>query len=400
MQLQRTFKQLLKEVGLPTIGYFLALFSAALLLVYRLKYLVPGFSPAEKTAILASRSIKVMLSDPLNLPHKVMRYIVAKLAHHGFIAMRGVSVIIALSVIVLFFYSVRRWFGFRIAVITTVLLTVSSWFLSVGRLATPDIISLSLISIVAIASWLPNHKHTNLAVGLGVAMVTWLLYIPGMLWFLLAGLIWRRKKIFALIKDQKPLSIISVIILLMVVAPLVIGVLTDMTLLRTYLLIPADPLQALNNIPKNLALIPVHLFVRGDGNPLQFVGRLPMLDFMTSILILLGIYNTWQNERRLDRLKFLFGGIVVLCLLISLESGFPIAALIPFLYLLAASGVSYLNNQWFKVFPVNPIARGIAVSLAVIAVASVSFYHINYYFVAWPQVPATKQIYSRSPIKP
>ena len=400
MQLQKTFRQILKDVGLPTVGYFFGLLTTALLLVYRLKYLVPGFSPFEKSAVIASRSIKVMLENPLYLPHKVMQYIVAKLAHHGFIAMRGVSVIVALAVVALFFYSVRKWFGFRIAVITTILLTVSSWFLSVSRLASPDIMTLSLIAIVAIASWLPHHKHTNIAVGLGAAMVTWLLYIPGMIWFLLIGLIWRRKKVIALVKDQKPLSIIAVMILVIIIAPLVIGLATDMTLLKSYLLIPAEPLQALLHVPKNMLLIPVHIFIRGEGNPLYQVGNLPLLDFMTTILVLLGIFNTVQNERRLDRLKFLFGGIVVISLMISLQSGFPMVALIPFIYLLAASGVSYLNNQWFKVFPLNPIAKGIAVSLASVAIAAVGFYHLNYYFVAWPQVPTTKQIYSEQPIKP
>jgi hypothetical protein len=127
---------------------------------------------------------------------------------------------------------------------------------------------------------------------------------------------------------------------------------------------------------------------------------MPILDIFTSVMVVLGIYNFYVNERKLDRVRFLLGTISLACILIALGGSVGIEILIPFVYLLAASGIAYLMNQWFVIFPSNPIARFSAWIMIILIVSTAAFYNLKSYFVAWANAPATKSYYSIQPTKP
>ena len=127
---------------------------------------------------------------------------------------------------------------------------------------------------------------------------------------------------------------------------------------------------------------------------------MPILDIFTSVMVVLGIYNFYVNERKLDRVRFLVGTISLACILIALGGSVGIEILIPFVYLLAASGIAYLMNQWFVVFPSNPIARFSAWTMIILIVSTAAFYNLQSYFVAWAKAPVTKAYYSIQPTKP
>jgi hypothetical protein len=109
-------------------------------------------------------------------------------------------------------------------------------------------------------------------------------------------------------------------------------------------------------------------------------------------LVAFGVY--WYFFlRRLDRTKLLLGGLVGGAILSALSiDALPI--LLPFIYLLAGAGMTLLLQQWFTVFPRNPLARNIGVGLIAVLLAFVGYYHMHRYFVAWPHTPETKQAYS------
>ena len=109
MKFKKTARQYLGEMWAPTLGFIFASLALFGVYIYRITDLVPGFSVIEKVSIASASSARIIMNDPLNAPHKVLQYILTRIDHTGFIAMRGVSIVIAIGLVALFFYIIRRW---------------------------------------------------------------------------------------------------------------------------------------------------------------------------------------------------------------------------------------------------------------------------------------------------
>lgn len=398
MKFKKTARQLLREIWVPAFGAVCALLALFALYIYRITDLLPGFSVSEKLTIAGARSARVIMDNPLYAPHKVMQYFFTRLDHTGFIAMRGVSILIGIAIVALFFYTVRRWFSFRVAVLTTILFATSSWMLHITRLATPDVMMLSIMAAIAYGAWLPRTKKHKTAVALGFALVVWLLYIPGLVWFVVIGGFWQRKAIVQLLRNEKAVFTVIIIGLLAVLGPLLFALYHEPQLLKTYLGLSNSPFAQLVGIPKRLLLIPVKLALyNSPPNPVYGIGRLPLLDIFTVVMAVLGAYSYYVNDRLLDRTKLLFGGIILASGLYALNGAVGIQILLPFVFLLVAGGIAFMLQQWFKVFPNNPFAAVLASILIVAAIVTVFSYSVNSYFVAWPSIPVTRAAFDQKP---
>ncbi len=401
MKFKKTARQVFGEMWLPTFATICSLLALLVVYMYGIKRMLPGFSMSEKMTIASAKSVRLIMENPLYAPHKILQYVMAKIDHTGFIAMRGVSVVIGIAIVALFFYVVRRWFSFRVAVITTILFATSSWMLNVTRLATNDIMVLSIIAAVAYGAWLPKTKKHRTAVALGFTLLVWLLYTPGLIWFVIFGSIWQRKAVIRLMKSERATFAIIIIGLLAVLGPLFYALFHDPQLLKTYVGLSSSPLSQFVGIPKRLLLIPVKLvFYNSPISPVHGINKLPLLDIFAVAMAILGAYNYYVNDRLLDRSKLLLGGILLSCGLYALNGQVGIQILLPFVYLLVAGGIAFMLQQWFKVFPSNPFAKVLATSLLTLALVSVCFYHANRYFVAWPSMPATRAVFDQKPTHP
>lgn len=383
----------------PLAGYsvsFLALFA---LLVFRITNLVPGFSPSEQLSIINSRSLQDIFNNPLFAPHSFLQYLGLKSGHFGFLAMRLPTVLTAIGCAALFFYVCSRWFNFRVGVIATVLFVTNSWFLHVARVATPEVSMLGLLAPLAYSIWLPNHKRPLPALGLGAAVLVLMLYIPGFIWFALLGLIWQRKMLLKVWRESKVPSILALCACLVVLTPLLVRLTTSGSLLKLYFGLPIDIMSALKALPKNLLLIPYRLALVGPLNAESNLGRLPLLDFFAAIIGTIGAYS-YATHLKLRRSQLLLAALVLGSLLVAWQGTVSITILLPFIYLLVAGGINFMIEQWFTVFPYNPFARNLAIILITSAIIVVGFFHINRYFIAWPQAPATKATYYFQPQKP
>ena len=90
-------------------------------------------------------------------------------------------------------------------------------------------------------------------------------------------------------------------------------------------------------------------------------------------------------------------GFLVLLLAISIEaSPLGYAILIPFIYIFAATGVVTLLTQWYQIFPKNPVARAVGIVPMVLVLLVVMSYHLNRYFIAWPNTPETQIAFSEN----
>ena len=362
------------------------------LLVFKLGNLVPGFSSSEIATMQGSSNLSAIISNPINAPYKFINLVLTHFHYASPFAMRGVSVLFAGFTIALFYYVLSRWHTARIALLGTILFTTSSVFLHYARLAEPAVTGMLLISALAYGSWLHDTKKPRLSLTIGVILAVVLLYIPGIIWFFIVGCIWQRKLLVKYFKQSPIVGSFLILLGMVLLAPLGYGLYTNPSLIKPLVGLPIHTIPSIFDYLRNLLNVFAELFVRGPANPVIWRGRLPLLDIFTITMCLLGIFVSF-TKRQLDRKRMLIGSLVGGILLVSLGGSVSVTILLPFIYILATSGITLMLQQWFTVYPRNPIARTLGASILTIAVLMTSFYHINSYFIAWPNAPETKQAF-------
>lgn len=367
-----------------------------LLLTFRLGTITPGFTEAELQQRAHTATTTSIVSNPLHLHQKVGQFILQKLDHKGPAAMRAPSVLMGLTAIVCMYIVLKNWYTTRVAVLGAFLFATSSWQLHFSRLATPEINFLMPLLLLVGSVWMHRDKFMMFAPVLTLISGILMLYTPGMIWFVFLIFIWRRrlvKRVFKRLSAAQQVG--TVLVSVLALAPLVWAFALDTGLITSWLGFPETwprPLAYLSN----LVSIPRELFIRGAADPVYSIGHLPLLDVFTSCMVLLGIF-VFYFKLGLDRTRLLFGAGAISILLVALDGPVAITLLLPIVYILASGGIALLLQQWFTVFPRNPVARALGVVLISSTVLLSAGYHLSHYFVAWPNVPDTKASFSHQP---
>jgi hypothetical protein len=379
----------------PSLLSLLALLIIGALLSYRLGTLVPGLSRGEIAARIDSNSLHHILRNPFNAPYKLLVYTLIRLDHHGALALRSVAALYGVASLWLFYYILRRWQSGRIAVLGTLLFATSSWFLFTARMGTPQVLLFGLLFMVAAGLWLRRTHHRALALYICVAAIAVSLYVPGFVWFALAGIAWRRQVIRDELRHITWWRLtLGALLLLAWLAPLGYGILRQPNLLLTVAGLPSH-VPSLRSLGHNALNIPLLLFFRAPPlDATTWVGRLPILDVFDSAMFALGVY-AYARHWRLDRAGLLFGILLLGILLVTAGGPVSISILIPFVYLVVAGGITYMVYEWFSIFPLNPFARSVGVGLMFLAIVASSSFQLSRYFIAWPHSSATKAAFTR-----
>jgi hypothetical protein len=364
------------------------------LLSFRLGALTPGLSEAEINYRAYTSQAGNITSELVYAPHAFVQNALQQISITNRALLRAASIGFALLSVVSVFALLRLWHAPKLAILGTVLYLTSSWFLHTARVATPDILFTLLPVLLLIWTWLLRSRRRELALFLVVIACGILLYIPGMAWFIVTGIIWQAGRIAKELRTvSAPYIISSIVMGLLFILPAGLVIYQNNGLLWTFMGLP-ETLPPISTIAKNIMSIPLMLFLRGPSDSAMWLGRLPLLDLFSAAFLILGVY-TYSLRLNLDRSRFLFAGSILGAILFSLDGPVTIAIILPFIYIFIAGGLAFMLNQWFAVFPRNPFARNIGGSLLTIAVLMSIFYHINHYFIAWPNTPETKQVYSQ-----
>lgn len=391
------------------VGLFTLLGVGALILVltYQLATLVGGVSATEQSigVVITSQALspEYILRNPLQLPYLLAAYALQISPFMSAFALRLISVLFALAGAAGFFYVLRKWYSMRIALVGTALFVNSSWFLHTGRFADPAasylLVPLLIAAVVALQAKARARWVLMAATILGLSM----LYVPGLIWFLLPALLLQRRVIIGSLRLQPVwfrviLGIVSAILLSPLVATLVWPITGQTTALHNILGLLGLP----TDVPSIGAFFSTagrtisDIFFYSKAGPVYGPGHLPWLDACTGILIAVGIVQ-FVRHIRLDRTKMFFiVGVIGLALI---ATGGPVSAvlLLPFLYLIAVEGLKWLLDLWLSVFPRNPVARGFGVTLAVVLVCAVGTYQLQKYFLAWGHAPETRAVFNKTP---
>jgi hypothetical protein len=363
------------------------------LLWFGLGDMLPVLSQHEAAQAAASSSVRKIMDNPLGLPHKVLQFGMQQLLD-GPAAVRSASALVGLFTIGCFYYVLRNWYTRRVALLGTLIFSTSSWFLHMARLGTDSSVYLLLFGAVASALWLQRSRGSTPAVLASGAMVISLLYIPGMIWFVVPLLLWQFSRISEALEGQHA-SVLTILSLLILIAlsPIAWAIYQQPDLIKTYFGLP----QALPEpliVAKNLVHVPLQLFIRGPNTPEISLGRLPLLNLFTSVMFAIGAYVYVRNHR-LDRVGFVLFVFIFGSLLASLGGPVSLAIMLPFVYLVAVGGIASMLQQWFTVFPLNPVARTAGTILMTSVVLLAAYHNFSHYFIAWPNTPATKKVFTQ-----
>lgn len=379
------------------LGYSLVVAFVITVLWWQLGTLVPGLSAPEVLARGSADSIRKIIENPLFLPHKLVQFAFIQLGHPGAFWMRSASALFGVLILVIFFDIIRSWYSQRIALMSTFLLLTSAWFLHFARLGTPQVLFACSIGLLWVGMKLRSHSAPRIRTILAsILIVGASLYIPGLAWLIIPLLVWQRKlvaKEFS--KIPKVLAAFTMVAIIVGIAPLLYGLLRHPELIRDWLMIPHH--LAISGWWSNLWHLPFWLTLRGPQMPVYWLGRVPLLDSFSLVMFVLGIF-VLSRYRQLDRVRAIVG-IIALALVLAVFAG-PVALTIalPLIFIVVAAGVALLLQQWFTIFPRNPLARTVGVLMICFVIGLAGYYNLRSYFVAWPRATPTKQAFPREQV--
>ncbi len=365
--------------------------------MYLLQLAWPGkLSPSELAAADTNSHISNILHNPLNGLYKLLDFIWLKLPMHHTVTARLASICLALVAAVVFYLLAKRWHGRVSAAYAVVLFATSTWLLHVGRLGDGQImLVLTPLALLYLASWLNTTEHHNRAILLftGVAGVS--LFTPGGIWFVAAVTILLAKVLSSHFKQAKAgATTASIAILAICLTAIAYPLVQHTGLIRPWLGAPNDfasPLTMLKQWAGSLS----YLVARGPDLSGNWLAHTPVLDVASTALLAFGIFLYRKHLKNL-RTQLLLVFFVIASILVALNGAVALGFIIGTAYLVVTTGLAYFQHQWFKTFPLNPIARGLAGALMVLLIATIVIFHTQRYFVAWQRSPATQAIFQES----
>jgi hypothetical protein len=213
------------------------------------------------------------------------------------------------------------------------------------------------------------------------------MYVPGMVWLVIIGVIVRRRNIFEAwqASASKLVRVSSVVLSVAALAPLVYGLARSPSLIKQWLGLVSTPdssIPSLADIGANLASVPLSLFYKSNFDAVHWLSDLPLLSSFEIVMFLLGLYF-YLTHLKASRTRLIVVLAAVSWLLVGIMGQNAISLIVPVIYLVVAAGIAYILHLWLKVFPNNPIARSIGIAVITLAILLTSIYQTRSYFVAW-----------------
>ncbi|HVI69175.1 MAG TPA: glycosyltransferase family 39 protein [Magnetospirillaceae bacterium] len=333
----------------------------ALLLTLYPNNLPPGLSSAEQQSIIDSHGLSFTqlpsAAQVVNLPFHALQKVTVDFLGVTPFGVRLPSLFFGALTILCLSFVIKRWFKINVAIVATMIIITSTWFLSLARLGTPDImIPFWTSCLILCATYVSQQtKHWQIWKGLFGVSAALALYTPYMAYLFAATLIAAiaQPHLRYLIRQSSKVGLtIGTFFFLLLLVPLGWGVYKDPTLLREILAIPAtipeplqfgrDILQALSNL-----LYPFNLSARETITPL--------LNIATATLVVIGGFRLLSDFHSVRAYVLL----IWMALLVPIIGFAPQNLTVLFVpaMLVMTIGLNLIVRYWYKLFPINPYAR-------------------------------------------
>lgn len=339
------------------IGYGLIAIGLIAILVFSGLFLPGGISNHEMESVINSNSISFSNLGSLavtNLPYHIIQHISIALFGLSVISIKLPSIIFAFFTAIGLVLLLRHWFKPSIGVLASLIAITTSQFLFIAQDGTPAVLYLfwsvwlilfaSLISrqqkfviyykiaffiMAALSLYTPLSFYTLIAIIIALAIHPHLRYIVRHL--------------------SLPRIAISVVIGLVLLAPLVYSLIKTPSLTLTLLGIPTQWPDFITNFSQ----LGTQYF--GINTPIGTTIMTPFFGLGSMLLVGLGIYQIIR-DRVTAKSYLIILWTVCLIPVIVFNPNFTAITFLP-LVLLMASGLNLLLSHWYELFPRNPYAR-------------------------------------------
>ncbi len=385
----RKFKKFAAQYGVATLTVLVTLLIVGLIVLPKLGGLVPTAS--EQAKVIGVNSREQLLENIAFFPQKIVQVGLHKLDEGNVTLLRASSVLIVAVSLLALFSVLSKWHTKRVAFLSCFLFITSSYVLHDARSANQEVAYLAAIPfLLLIGTWLKSKRNVK-KLPIAALLVALLLYSPGV-WLLVgvSAVVFRKRLVLAWRFVGARLQIATIVMFSAPLLPLLYAVFkypNQVVALAGY----SSDLTLLQ-FCKNLASIPVDVFINGPNTPSTWVVGTPILDIFTATMFLLGFVAYIRGHHPL-RMRLLVGYLVLSSLLVALGVA-TLGLILPVIYIFAANGIANMLQSWFVVFPRNPIARNIGLVIIIAAVILTARYHVIRYYDAWPSIEATQSALS------
>ena len=368
-------------------------------LAYRINELLPGPSPSEISQGLAiTQDSTTILEQGVYLPYNLLQTISIGVFGESTLALRLPSVVFGFLILVMMYLLIHIWHREKIAIISIIFLATSSWFLTFARSGTPYIyVAFSIVLIFLSGTLLRHGSNRKRALLFSALVLPLTLYSPYMVYILALYVFLYRAELTATIQgmNRSDLAVVGVVGFATIL-PLIYAFVTSLDNIQIWLGID-EGIPSIKQFFENVFSGIRHILWHSQPNPEFHLANLAMLDIFTSTMAALGLYH-YEKHFNWMRTRFIIYGLAVSLLVFGLSSDegryFMVA---PIIYILAATGIITLLNQWNRIFPINPFARTLALIPLALALLVTTQYHTDRYFSAWASSPATRKVYAIEP---
>lgn len=358
------------------------------IIIFLLGFRLTGVAPtlqAEQARVNSLRSSQSIISDVSSAGE----YLVVRTAGFDAINLRYYSIGLGLLSAIILFVLLRKWHTRRVAWATTILYGASAYFLAISRSGLSDAAMLAALPLLLLAGTWLRRKKDIVKLPIATLICTLLLYLPGLWLFLLSGVVALRKRIGLAFKlNSKLVVAVSLGTLLIGLFPLVYVFSKNPSQMFAWLTLLDSLSIDLKSLANNFIGIFDVLFYRGFDDRTFWLTGSAILDVIAMAFIALGIYS-YRVGLHPMRKRVLYGFSILSLIVITIGGTSLMPLFIPLLYIFAANGIAFLLQQWFTVFPRNPLARTTGILFLSLLVLFSCFYQVRKYFVAWPNSPDT-----------
>lgn len=372
------------------------LIGSALLFSWRLSYGTLFNTTKGEQAVMEQ------ISHPVNLWHNIsgLNGLYFGLGHLTYLidgsltGARLASVIVGLGSVMLVYWIVSNWHGYRVASLAAAIFATNLSVLALSRHATPLVSQLWLGASLFAGMVIIRRRHDYLGLLIWLILGVLNLYIPGAIWLVIAYVILNLSELRLTLGTIRGLwlKLTPFLIAILAIIPMVIGFIRSYSshYLAIYLgyRLHGSFTTALKQFGTNLVNVPSDLFIRSAGfSPSYVLGHQPLLALADTLIIAVAVYVyiTRINDRRW-RYVLIFTGLIWILAAFGVLRPF---AILPLTAIAAGTGMAYLLREWYVVFPRNPFARFGGIGLMSIVILFACVYSTRSYYVAWYNNPQT-----------
>lgn len=311
------------------------------------------------------------------------------------LSLRFLSFTAGVLTVVLLYVFTKEWFNIKVALLSSFLLSISSWHVTLSRNVGFEVLIPFILLLIFVIFTLALRTQKKiyfflsaLVLGAGFYASSFFIVFPLILLaFALALFVFRRQLIISMFKKFWP----SVVLLFLAALPAIIYLGRGLSKVKM-----ESGLQILKNGFNTLLLFNL----KGDLNFAHNLGTEPLLDPTIGIAFVLGVvYIAFRVGKLKSHLKNLF---LLLWLLLGLLPAIfgprvdssKVVFMLPVAYIFAAISMIFILERWLKTFPLNkPVRTGIVGIFILALVLSTSFSYKRY-LVAYARSPETYKAFN------